>query len=61
MGASLAVQWLGLHTSTAGDPGSIPGWGAKILQATLHGLKKEEEDCQRILPSQQEILKNNLF
>ena len=27
MGTSLAVQWLRLHTSTAGGAGSIPGWG----------------------------------
>ena len=38
-GNSLAVQWLGLCTSTAGGPGSIPGWGAKIPHATWHGQK----------------------
>ena len=26
----LAVQWLGLHASTAGDTGLIPGPGTKI-------------------------------
>ena len=31
--SSLAVQCLGLHASTAGGPGSIPGLGTKILQA----------------------------
>ena len=31
-GASLAVQWLGLHTSSAGGMGSVPGWGTKISQ-----------------------------
>ena len=36
----LAVQRLGLRTSTAGDLGSIPGRGAKILQAAWHGQKK---------------------
>ena len=30
---SLAIQWLGLHSSTAGGTGSIPGHGTKILQA----------------------------
>ena len=30
---SLAVQWLELHASTVGDPGSIPGGGTKILHA----------------------------
>ena len=34
MGKSLVVQWLGPHSSTAGGPGSIPGQGTKILQAT---------------------------
>ena len=32
-GNSLAVQWLGL---TAEDPGSVPGQGTKIPQATWH-------------------------
>ena len=30
---SLVVQWLGLHASTAGGMGSIPGQGIKILPA----------------------------
>ena len=36
------VQWLGLHTSTAGAVGSIPGWGTKTLQAAqrVHTQKK---------------------
>ena len=29
-GTSLAVQWLGLHASTAGGIGLIPGRGTKI-------------------------------
>ena len=32
-GNSLAVQWLGLHASTSGSPGLIPGQGTKIPQA----------------------------
>jgi len=28
---SLVVQWLRLHASNAGDAGSIPGQGTKIL------------------------------
>ena len=38
------VQWLRLYASNAGVVGSIPGWGTKILQATLCGqkLKKKE-------------------
>ena len=33
LGDFLAVQWLGLHASTAGDIGLIPGWGIKIPPA----------------------------
>ena len=33
------VQWLGLSTSTARGPDSIPSQGAKISQAELHGLE----------------------
>ena len=36
IGNSLAVQWLGLHASTAGDKGSIPSQGTKILHAFSH-------------------------
>ena len=34
IGTSLTVQWLRLQVPTAGDAGSIPGWGTKIAQAT---------------------------
>ena len=37
MGNSLAVQWLGLHISTAGGTGLIPGRGTKVLHATWCG------------------------
>ena len=39
-GNSLVVQWLGLHTSTAQGPGSIPGQGTKVPSAMRHGKKK---------------------
>ena len=39
LGNSLAVQWLGLSAFTA--VGSIPGWGAKILQAAKKKNKKQ--------------------
>ena len=42
-GNSLAVQWLGLGAFTAGDPGLIPGWGTKILQAMRLGQKKKKK------------------
>ena len=38
---SLAVQWLRLHTSTAGDTGSIPGRGTKIPQSCTVQPKKK--------------------
>ena len=41
-GTSLAVQWLGLHASIAGDPGSILGWGIKISQVSRCGKKKKK-------------------
>ena len=33
LGTSLAVQWLGFHTSTAEGTGSIPGQGIKTPHA----------------------------
>ena len=39
---SLAVQWLELHASTAGDTGSIPGQGTKIPHHTWCSKKKKE-------------------
>ena len=42
MGASLAVQWLRLHASTAGGMGSIPGRGTKILYATWRSQIKKD-------------------
>ena len=38
-GNSLAVQWSGLSAFTVKGPGSIPGGGNKILQATQHSQK----------------------
>ena len=52
-GNSLVVQWLGLHASTAGGPGSIPGWGTKILQAAQHGQKKNPKKLQWDITSHQ--------
>ena len=36
---SLVVQWLGLHASTAGGTGSVPGQGTKIPHAAWQGQK----------------------
>ena len=38
-GTSQAVQWLRLHTSTAGGTGSVPGQGTKILHPVPGGQK----------------------
>ena len=40
-GNSLAVQWLGLSADCLG-PGSIPGRGTKIPQASQRGQKKKD-------------------
>ena len=42
-GNFLVVQWLGLCAFIVEDPGSIPGWGTKIPQATWHGQKKRND------------------
>ena len=41
---SLAIQWLGLHASTAEGMGSIPGQGTKIPHATQHDQKKKKKE-----------------
>ena len=41
LGNSLVVQWLGLGTFHCHGPGSIPGRGTKILQATWPGQKQK--------------------
>ena len=43
IGTSLVVQWLRLHTSTAGGVGSIPGWGTKIPHAMGRSQKKKKK------------------
>ena len=42
-GTSLAVQWLTLHVSNAGDVGLIPGWRTKMPHAARCGQKKKIE------------------
>ena len=38
---SLAIQWLGLHTFTAKDPGFIPSQGSRISQVGWHNQEKK--------------------
>ena len=44
LGNFLVVQWLGLHPSTAGGMGSIPGQGTKILQAAKTRNKTKQKN-----------------
>ena len=43
---SLAVQWLALHTSTAGGMGSILRWGTRIPHAMWRGPPKKRHSSQ---------------
>ena len=43
LGNSLAVQWLGFCTSTAGGTGLIPSRGTKILHAMQCDQKEKKE------------------
>ena len=38
------VEWLGLHASIAGDKGSIPDEGTKILHAMQCSKKKKKSN-----------------
>ena len=40
IGTSLVIQWLRLHTYTAGTESSMPARGTKTLQAVMGGQKK---------------------
>ena len=46
-GISLVVQWLRLHTSTAGALGFLPGQETKIPQATWYGKKIKQTNKQQ--------------
>ena len=48
-GASLVVQWLRLHASTAGGAVLIPGWGTKTPHAAWHGQKKPQKQKNSIV------------
>ena len=37
---SLVIQWLALHTCTAGGLCLLPAWGTRILQVMWQGLNK---------------------
>lgn len=39
LGLSLAIQWLGCHTSNAEDESSVPGKATKIPHAVLRSEK----------------------
>ena len=46
----LRCQWLSLCALTAEGPGSVPGWGTKIPQATGEAKKKETEETHQLIP-----------
>ena len=61
-GTSLAVQWLRLCASNAGDMGSIPGWGTKIphaAQGSQSEKKKKVQENQRMWASGESNLKTS--
>ena len=58
-GNSLVVQWLGLCTFTAEDPGSIPGRETKIPQAEWCGQKKKKK-VYAIIGGEQWQMPNNI-
>ena len=43
----VTVQWVGLHASTAGGMGVIPGQGTKILYALQQSQKKTPKKQQQ--------------
>ena len=46
-GISLVVQWLGPCAFTAKVPGSVPGRGTEIQQATCAATKKKKKKSKR--------------
>ena len=54
LGIALAVQWLGLHASTAESPGSIPGQGTRMPQTAGSKGKKKKNVAWAIRLSSQE-------
>ena len=41
LGTSVVIRGLGLHTSNAGDMGSVSGWSTKIPHAAWHSWKNK--------------------
>ena len=54
------VQWLGLHASTAGDTGWIPGQGAKITHDMWHSQKKKTQQNPKNEKKKNKQTKNTL-
>ena len=51
LGSSLAAQWLGLHASTAGGTGWLPGQGTNIPHDARCGKKKNTQKNLLPLPT----------
>ena len=60
-GTSLAVQGLGLHTSTAGSTGSISGQRIKIPQAKGPKKKKKKEKKEKEIKSRSKKISLEAF
>ena len=58
LGTSLVVQWLGLHASTLGSKGSVPGRGTMIPQAEQQGppppqkKRRVKETARKLIKTQ---------
>ena len=52
------VQWLGLHASTAGGMGVIPGQGTKILYALQQSQNKQKQQQQKTRESNTDEIRN---
>ena len=55
-GTSLVARWLRLHTSNAWGKASIPGWGTKILLASMVWPKKRKRNLQSVIDGVAEFL-----
>ena len=59
-GTSLVIQWLRLHTSAAGGPGSIPGRGTRSCMLCSAAQKKKKNILLK-KTQLDTVLKNNDF
>ena len=46
-GNSLVVQWLGLWALNVEGPGSVPGWGTRVPQATQRSQQNKQNETKK--------------